>query len=334
MGIKCQAMARQSPSRILIPRAFFAPIAALLSLTLPAALVAGDGGSPKITQISDGASFYSSVVAPGSIASIFGTGLAMTTKNADALPLPTTLAGAKVVICHDLYVCEDAPLFYASPNQINLLIPPDFNIGGYTGLQFTVSVNGIQDADSAAGSPAGAALYRIQPEAFEIGYDCWLQEYSPDCNLTWTPKSTQPLRAAVTDKKGHPVTSKNPARIGPTYTLWLTGMGVDPIIKSDVSMGISVPAYGYSGEANAGLIVDFAGPSPQYVGLYQINFHIPPSILGTTGPTAYPPLWPCGEYRWDQTYGIEQQGQWDIPNMQNPVNLPILIEPEDAPCAK
>ena len=54
----------------------------------------------------------------GSIATIFGSNLAVSTRTAEAIPLPTMLAGTSV----NVYGCI-APLFYVSPSQINFQIP-------------------------------------------------------------------------------------------------------------------------------------------------------------------------------------------------------------------
>ena len=58
------------------------------------------------------------VLAPGSIATIFGQNLASDTALADGYPLPTSLAGASVIVNG-----VAAPLFYASPTQINFQVP-------------------------------------------------------------------------------------------------------------------------------------------------------------------------------------------------------------------
>ena len=54
----------------------------------------------------------------GSIASIFGTNLAASTKAAQTVPLPRQLGGTAVSVDGIA-----APLFYVSPTQINFQIP-------------------------------------------------------------------------------------------------------------------------------------------------------------------------------------------------------------------
>ena len=64
------------------------------------------------------AASYDATVAPGSIAALFGAGLSTQTTIATTLPLPKTLGGVTVKIGG-----IDAPLFFVSPNQINLQVP-------------------------------------------------------------------------------------------------------------------------------------------------------------------------------------------------------------------
>jgi uncharacterized protein (TIGR03437 family) len=68
-------------------------------------------------------SFSSIGLSPDSIGAIFGTGLATGTAVATALPLPTNLLGTTVTIRDSQGKEQQAPLFFVSPGQINVLIP-------------------------------------------------------------------------------------------------------------------------------------------------------------------------------------------------------------------
>src|SRR5580704_12732075 len=57
-------------------------------------------------------------VAPGSIASVFGSDLAASLAQADSVPLSTNLANVSVTING-----IPAPLFFVSPGQINVQVP-------------------------------------------------------------------------------------------------------------------------------------------------------------------------------------------------------------------
>jgi uncharacterized protein (TIGR03437 family) len=68
-------------------------------------------------------------LAPGSIASAFGQNLALTTEVAASVPLPTSLAGIKVLVKDTAGTEHLAPLFFVSPGQINYLVPEAAAIG-------------------------------------------------------------------------------------------------------------------------------------------------------------------------------------------------------------
>lgn len=66
-------------------------------------------------------------VAPGSIASLYGTGLSDETASSLADPLPQSLAGVTLVCSGRLL-----PLLYVSPQQINFQVPGDLKPGKYS----------------------------------------------------------------------------------------------------------------------------------------------------------------------------------------------------------
>lgn len=72
---------------------------------------------PALSSVRNAAS-GDSVVASGSIASIFGSDLALATASAAGPPLPTELGGTRVLLGN-----LAAELYYVSPNQINFVVP-------------------------------------------------------------------------------------------------------------------------------------------------------------------------------------------------------------------
>ena len=86
----------------------------IVSDTLPFA-------APLITL---SAANYLPITAPDSFVSAFGQNLATSTEPATSVPLPTTLGGVSVNIKDSGGNSRAAPLFYASPGQVNYLIPP------------------------------------------------------------------------------------------------------------------------------------------------------------------------------------------------------------------
>jgi uncharacterized protein (TIGR03437 family) len=91
--------------------------------------------------LANAASFSAGPLAPESIASLFGSGLATTQGSATTLPLPTSLNGAAVNVQDAMGVMRTAPLFYVSPTQINFEIPAGTAIGNATVNVVTDSTN-------------------------------------------------------------------------------------------------------------------------------------------------------------------------------------------------
>src|SRR5579862_1914232 len=76
-----------------------------------------------IYAVTDAAS-YAPRVAPGELATIFGSNLAVSTQQAGGFPLPRSLAGATVYINQ-----ASVPLLYVSNTQINFQVPSSLAAG-------------------------------------------------------------------------------------------------------------------------------------------------------------------------------------------------------------
>ena len=74
------------------------------------------------------AGFQEGTIAPDSIASLYGGGLAARTESCNGL-FTTTLGGASVKVIDSTGVGRDAQLFFASDGQINLLVPKETAAG-------------------------------------------------------------------------------------------------------------------------------------------------------------------------------------------------------------
>jgi uncharacterized protein (TIGR03437 family) len=119
--------------------------------TRPWFLARRSGGSSTATAVANAAS-WQSVVAPGSIASLFGSGLAGGSASAVSLPLPQSLLGATVEV-------DGLPslLLYVSSGQINLVVPREAANGTLSVLR-----NGVKLASMSFGlTPHAPALFVI-----------------------------------------------------------------------------------------------------------------------------------------------------------------------------
>jgi uncharacterized protein (TIGR03437 family) len=77
----------------------------------------GSSAAPAISSAANGASFKPSF-APGSVLSVFGSGLSAVTQSASSVPLPLSISGVAALVNGIA-----APLYYVSPSQLNVQIP-------------------------------------------------------------------------------------------------------------------------------------------------------------------------------------------------------------------
>ena len=218
------------------------------------------GASPLLPQINVGGvvnnASYTTSVAPGSIAALFGTNL---TNGASCLPpscnpafsngrLGTTMAGAQVSVNG-----TPVPIFYATSGQLGIQIPFEA-----TGTSATVSV-------SVAGQASTDATITLVPVAPGI----------------FTAAADGKGAGAITHVDGSAVTIQNPAHPGELVILYATGLGqVAPAAPTG-----SLPASASSTVTPVTLTIgginvvpDFAGLAGCCVGLNQINAHLPAGV--------------------------------------------------------
>lgn len=95
------------------------------SVTISVTEASGSGPTPTpaVTSVSNGASFKQGF-APGAVLSVFGSGLSSVTQAASSVPLPLSISGVEVLVNGTA-----APLYYASPGQLNVQIPYETTVG-------------------------------------------------------------------------------------------------------------------------------------------------------------------------------------------------------------
>ena len=110
-------------------------------------------------------------LAPASIAAAFGAKLATASESASTVPLPTVLAGTRLMIKDSAGTTRQAPLFFVSANQINYQVPENTAIGAamitVTASDGTISTGAIEITALAPGlfaansNGAGAAAAQV-----------------------------------------------------------------------------------------------------------------------------------------------------------------------------
>jgi uncharacterized protein (TIGR03437 family) len=203
-------------------------------------------------------------LAPGTVAAVFGAGLAPSVAQPGVIPLPSTFNGTQVLVG-----AFSAPLYFLSDGQLDVQLPTelapnqDYSIvvaanGGLT-LPDTITTTGVDPA------------VVVNPDSSVIAEHL-------DFSL---------------------ITAVSPAASGETITLFLAGMGAtNPPVASGVASPSSPlarvtaqPTVTIDGQQAT---VVFAGLTPGAAGLYQINVTVPaglpagqlPVVITQSGVTA------------------------------------------------
>ena len=204
------------------------------------------------------ASFTGPAIAPDSIASTFGEGLATGTGSASAAPLPATLAGSTVSVTDSRGATHAAPLFYVSPGQVNFLVPAAVAPGDAT---VTLSRT---DAISFRGpvriSPVAPGLFAANANGRGVAAAVALR-----ANAAGGQTSQLVFTCAETCT---PVPIDLGAGSDQVYLL-LFGTGI-----RGHTGPVSVTIGGLAAQ------VLYAGPQNQFFGLDQVNVLVPPSLRG------------------------------------------------------
>jgi uncharacterized protein (TIGR03437 family) len=219
-----------------------------LKIPLPSPVVANGG-------IVNGAWPVSGApLAPGSIATLFGTSLALDALSTGA-PWPFTLAGASVSIN-----ANQAAIYYAGPGQINFQVP--WEQAGSTLAAVTVTTGGNQ---------ASGGNIKLAP-------------YAPGLFTTNQQGSGQAAAlvagTAIIAAPAGMFPGSRPVKRGEYLELYGTGLGpvtntpatgapapVSPLAQTTVPAAVTIG--GMTGQ------VFYSGLSPNFVGLYQVDVLVP-----------------------------------------------------------
>ena len=216
--------------------------------TLCLLALANPGLAITVSGVSNAADFSPSV-APGSLASLFGTALAGGTASAAAVPVATTLNGVTVTVSGRL-----APITYLNPTQINFQIPVATPAGNAT---VTVTYNGQ------ASTPFQFAVAAAAPGVFQYGAN----------------------RGIVVNQDFSLNAADKPAAVGTTVVAYLTGIGATTPAVTDGAASPGGPLAMPAGKSTATIggvnaPVLFLGLSPGFVGLAQANITVPGMATG------------------------------------------------------
>jgi uncharacterized protein (TIGR03437 family) len=192
----------------------------------------------------------SATVSPGSLVDIYGTGLAAAATSASAgSALPSTLGGVQVLVDG-----TPTPLVYVGPLQIIFQMPYETALG-------TASVVVVNN--NVAGASAPVTVLQAAPFILTYGSN----------------------RAVVVNQDNSVNASGNGAKPGDVLVAYLIGSGpLDNLIATGADASSStlsrekLPTVVSVGSSNA--VVQFAGMTPGFVGLVQVNFVLPKLVPG------------------------------------------------------
>lgn len=197
------------------------------------------------------------VVAPGSLISIFGSGLASGLSVSNSVPVSSKLGDVDSVTIGG----AAAPLVFVSDGRINAQVPWAVGAG-----QADVVVNRA----GVASSPMAVQVNPFAPALFGFNLG------------TLQAIATNGDGSIVGPANSIPGITSHPAAAGDTITLFATGLGpVDPPMAdgttpADASRRTANPVTVLIGTVPGN--VDFAGLSPQFLGVYQLNVVVPGGV--------------------------------------------------------
>jgi len=194
-------------------------------------------------------------VAPGSVVSVFGSGLASATAVGATSPMVQSLGGVTVSVGTQML-----PLYFVSPAQINFQLPPVMPPG-----QQTLTI-------SSAGQPDVQATFQVAADA-------------PGIFASSVSNGVTFVLAAHAD--GSQVTSTAPAQAGETLTLFGTGFGATIPARPEGFAVPASPAYVLTDPATVqvggvSVVPSNAYALPGAVGVDVIQFVVPAGLLSGT----------------------------------------------------
>lgn len=213
---------------------------------------------PRIDRLVNAAD-QTTIAAPGSLVSIFGSSLSPTNQVTSVLPLPTALGESCLTVNG-----QPVPMIFVSPTQINAQLP--FQIEGNVTMILRTP-GGVSDNFNLTLLPNAPSIFRTAVPGFDTG-----------------------VPTIVRSRNQELVTLSNPIHREDTITIYLTGLGnTQPAIEAGVAASSSpTPTAVVQPTVRIGGVpatVQFAGLAPGQVGVYQINAFVPRAVpLGMSLP--------------------------------------------------
>jgi len=201
-------------------------------------------------------------VAPDGLATLFGSNLAPAVAQATMQPPPTMLGGVTLVVTDSAGVARNAPLLYVGPGQINFLVPE----GTAAGAAQFVATNGSASQSFVTTVVAAApGLFSMNGGGQGVAAATAIAAQVND------PSLQAPVQVF---QCGESACSSVPIGLGVDTATYVTFYGTG--IRGRSSLGnVSVTIHGVAAS------VSYAGPTPGFVGLDQVNVLLPLTLRGS-----------------------------------------------------
>jgi uncharacterized protein (TIGR03437 family) len=226
-----------------------------------------------------------------------------------------------------------ADLIYVSPTQINFVVP-DVPPSAYGQQELMLEVVLVENAQRFDAHVSFSVSTIGDFAVFGVGYDCdfALSLAHPEaCGYSQTPGPNKVPIGAITDASGNLFTAQNPIHPGQPIVLWATGLQG---LTSDPVTGLmqQKPPKSIPLSLSHGTVLNpnwnnqtpaWAGESPQYEGLDQVNLTVP-VCNGTSAAT---------ELRYDIILNFQApSANSSLGTGFAKLYLPFIIRPGEATC--
>jgi len=226
---------------------------------------------PQMSAAVRAASYDMPTLAPGEIGAVFGSGLSLASGPVEMAQgrMADSAENGKVAV--NIVASNGTEyrsmLFYASPGQINFLVPREIPLG--PALVY-VRHSGV------ATQSYPVTIVQTSPTVFIID---WVKSGT----VADPPKPVSAAISATGENTGQIVSASTPAKAGTWISLYATGIGaVDPPVQTGVPVqGLHLATNQTTVKlGNIVVPVSFAGSAPGFAGLDQVNFQIPTTVSG------------------------------------------------------
>ena len=202
-------------------------------------------------------------LAPGSLATIFGTNLASATAAASTIPLSKSLGGVTVQFAQGSNTFS-APMLFTSTGQVNLQVPWELTPGGAPVMVTVTSDKGTSSPQQITVGPLGPGVFASNGFAVAVN--------NSDNTLVW-PAGTIPG------------TTTHPAKAGDVIIIYATGLGAldtpiadgqAPFYSDNKLRNTTTAPTVLVGGVKAQLV--YSVLSPQFVGVNQLAITVPSGV--------------------------------------------------------